>query len=49
MELSISKNLLQSAFRQTLGDKFTFQQYNNLKRKAKGTLELLTKMTLNIP
>jgi hypothetical protein len=28
---------------------FTFQQDNNLKHKAKCTLELLTKMTLNVP
>jgi hypothetical protein len=32
-------NLVQFAFQQTLGDKFTFQQYNNLKQKAKSTLE----------
>uniref|UniRef100_A0A8K9XAW0 Uncharacterized protein n=1 Tax=Oncorhynchus mykiss TaxID=8022 RepID=A0A8K9XAW0_ONCMY len=34
MELSTGKileeNLVQSAFHQTLGDEFTFQQYNNL-------------------
>ena len=30
-------------------DKFTFQQDNNLKHKAKYTLELLTKKTLNGP
>ena len=39
MELSTGKiqeeNLVQSAFQQTLGDKFTFQQDNNLKHKAK--------------
>ena len=34
---------------QTLGDKFTFPQENNLKRKAKYNLELLTKTTLNVP
>ena len=33
----------------TLGDQFTFQQDNNLKHKAKYTLELLTKTTLNVP
>ena len=42
MELSTGKileeNLLQSAFQQTLGDEFTFQQDNNLKHKAKYTL-----------
>ena len=42
-------NLVQSAFQQTLGDRFTFQQDNNLKHKDKYTLELFTKMTLNIP
>ena len=35
IELSTGKileeNLVQSAFQQTLGDKFTFQQENNLK------------------
>ena len=31
--------------KQTLEDKFTFQQVNNLKHKAKYTLELLTKTT----
>ena len=53
MELSTGKilevNLFQSAFQQTLGDKFTYQQDNDLKHKAKYTLELLTKMTLNVP
>ena len=53
MELSTGKileeNLVQSAFHQTLGDKFTFQQDNNLKHKAKSTLELLTKKTVNVP
>ena len=41
MELSTDKileeNLVQSAFHQTLGDSFTFQQDNNLKHKAKST------------
>uniref|UniRef100_A0AAZ3R042 Transposase n=1 Tax=Oncorhynchus tshawytscha TaxID=74940 RepID=A0AAZ3R042_ONCTS len=53
IELSTGKileeNLIQSAFPQTLGDKFTFQKDNNPKHKAKYTLELLTKMTLNVP
>ena len=53
IELSTGKileeNLVQSAFQQTLGDKFTFQQDNNLKHKPKYTLELLTKTTLNVP
>ena len=38
IELSAGKileeNLFQSAIQQTLGDKFTFQQDNNLKHKA---------------
>ena len=38
-----------SAFHQTLGDKFTCQQDNNLKHRAKSTLEMLTKKTLNAP
>ena len=45
----LEENLVQSAFQQTLGDKFTFQQDNNLKHNVKYTLELLTKMTLNVP
>jgi hypothetical protein len=44
----ILENLVQSAFQQTWGDQFTFQQYNNQKHKAKYTLELLTKTTLNV-
>ena len=39
MELSTGKileeNLVQSAFHQTLGDEFTFQQYNNLNHGLK--------------
>ena len=34
---------------QTLGDEFTFQQDNNQKHKAKSTLELLPKTTVNVP
>ena len=53
MELNTGKvlkeNLVESAFHQTLGDEFTFQQDNNLKHKAKYTLELLTKHTVNVP
>ena len=53
MVLSTSKilkeNLVQSAFHQALGDVFTFQQDNDLKHKAKSTLELQTKKTLNVP
>ena len=41
--------MVQSAFQQTLGDEFTFQQDNNLKHKAKSTLKLLTKKTVNVP
>ena len=41
MELSTRKileeNLVQSAFHQTLGEEFTFQQANNLKHKAKSS------------
>jgi hypothetical protein len=50
MELStgrtLEENLIQSAFHQTLGDEFTFQQDNNLKHKAKSTPTLLTKTTV---
>ena len=55
MELSKCKilgkgeNTVQSAFHQTLGDEFTFQQDNNLKHKAKSPLEMLTKKAVNIP
>jgi hypothetical protein len=45
----IEENLDQSGFRQTLGDKFTFQQDNKLKPKAKYTRELLTNTTLDVP
>ena len=45
----LEEHLLQSAFHQTPGDEFTFQQENNLKHKAKNTLELLTKKTANVP
>ena len=41
-------NLVQSAFQQTLGDKFTFQLENNRKHKAKYTLALVTKTMLNV-
>ena len=51
MELSTGKileeNLVPSAFHQTLGDEFTFQQ--DPKHEAKSTLELLTKNTVNFP
>ena len=52
MELSTGKildeNLFHSVFHQRMGDEFTFQQDNNLKHKAKSTLELLTKNTVNV-
>ena len=44
----LEKNLDQSAFHQILGDEFIFQQDNKLKHKAKSTLELLTKKTVNV-
>ena len=43
------ENLTQCAFQQTMGDEFTFQQDNNLKYKAKSTIELLTKTTVDVP
>ena len=53
MELStgkiLEKNLVWSAFHQTLGDEFTFHHDNNVKHTAKSTLELLTKKTVNVP
>ena len=51
MELSktLYDNLVQSAFQQTLGDEFTFQQDKNLKHKVKYTLGLLTKKSVKIP
>uniref|UniRef100_A0AAZ3RTT4 Tc1-like transposase DDE domain-containing protein n=1 Tax=Oncorhynchus tshawytscha TaxID=74940 RepID=A0AAZ3RTT4_ONCTS len=45
----LEENLVHSSFQQTLGDEFTFQQNNNLKHKAKSTLELLTKKMVNVP
>ena len=41
--------MVQSGFHQTLGDEFNFQQDNNLKHKARYTLELFTKKTVNVP
>ena len=46
MELSTGK-ILEENLVQTLGDTFTFQQYNYLKPKAKYTLQFLTKTTLS--
>jgi hypothetical protein len=52
MELSkgkiLKENLVLSAFHQTLGDEFTFQQ-DNLNHNAKSTLELLTNNIVNVP
>jgi hypothetical protein len=45
----LEENLVQSAFHQTLGDELIFHQDNNLKYKAKSTLELFTKKTVNGP
>jgi hypothetical protein len=45
----LEENPVQSAFQQTLGDELTFKQDNNLKHKAKSTLEFHTKTTLNVP
>ena len=44
---NLEENLVVCFLYQTLSDEFTFQQDNNLKHKAKYTLELLTKVTLN--
>jgi hypothetical protein len=43
MELSNEKIL-----EENLGDEFTYQQDNNLKHKAKSTLELFTNKTVNV-
>jgi hypothetical protein len=45
----LDENMVHSAFHKTMGDQFTFQQDNNLKHKAKSTLELLTKKTVKVP
>uniref|UniRef100_A0AAZ3NX94 Uncharacterized protein n=1 Tax=Oncorhynchus tshawytscha TaxID=74940 RepID=A0AAZ3NX94_ONCTS len=51
MELStgqiLEENLVESAFHQILGDVFISQQDNNLKHKARSTLELLIKKTVS--
>ena len=41
MHKILEDNLVVSAFQQALGDEFTFQQENNLKHKAKSTLEFV--------
>ena len=38
----LEENLVQSAFQETLGDKLTFQNDNNIKNMVKYTLELLS-------
>ena len=43
------KNLVQSAFHQTLGDEFPFHQDNNLKHNTKSTLGLLIKKPVIVP
>jgi hypothetical protein len=47
----LEENLVQSAFQQTPGYKFTFQKDNNLKHtlESKYTLEYLIMTTLNVP
>ena len=45
----LEEDMVQSAFQQTVGNKFTIQQVNSLKHKAKHILELLIKSTLNVP
>ena len=41
----LKENLVHSAFQQTLGEEFPFQK-DNLKHKAKSTLELLYQVTV---
>ena len=52
MELStgkiLEKNLVQSDFHRKIVDQFTFQQENNLKHKAKSTMELFTQTAFKI-
>jgi hypothetical protein len=45
----LEKNLVQSVFHKTLGDECTFHQDKNLKHKAKSTLEVIIKKTVNVP
>ena len=44
----LDKNLLESAMNLKLGERFTFQQNNDLKHKVKATLELLNKKKINV-
>ena len=48
IELSTGKIHEENLVFNRLGDKFTFHQDNNLKHKAKYTLELITKTTLYV-
>ena len=44
----LDENLLESAMNLKLGRRFTFQQGNDLKNKAKATLECLIKKKINV-
>ena len=44
----LDENLLQSAMNLKLGRRFTFQQDNDLKHKAKSTLGSLKKKKINV-
>ena len=44
----LDENLLESAMNLKLGRRFTFQQDNDLKHKAKATLEWLNKRKINV-
>ena len=44
----IEENLLESTMNLKLGRRFTFQQDNDLKNKAKPTLEWLKKKKINV-
>jgi hypothetical protein len=48
LEEILEESIFQLAFLQTLEDEITFQQ-DNLNHKAKSTLMLLTKKTVNVP
>ena len=45
---TLDENLLESAMNLNLGRRFTFQQDNDPKRKAKATLEWLNKKKINV-
>ena len=44
----LNENLLESAMNLKLGRRFTFQQDDDLKHKAKATLEWLNKNKINV-